>query len=165
MANERLDELLDQAPPEGLLGKLKMLPKLAQLGKMFPKKVSSAPCQEVVWEGDDVDLSKIPVLTTWPDDGGPETPPAPALVGPTPDPLRAPAYVIAASAGTVFAAVLPPQLPVLSTVITLAVTVLIPVLGSVARGSTSEPAAPTPGRDSPATVVIPLTYVALRAGA
>ncbi len=68
---ERLRELLNQSPPEGLMDKLRMVPKLAAIGKLFPKKVSSAPCQEVVWQGDDVDLSKIPVMTTWPDDAGP----------------------------------------------------------------------------------------------
>ena len=67
----RLRDLLDQAPPETLVDKLKMLPKLLEMGKWTPKKVSSAACQEVVIEGDDVDLSKIPVLTTWPDDAGP----------------------------------------------------------------------------------------------
>ena len=67
----RLEELLEQAPPEGLLDKLKMVPKLAQLGKVFPKHVSKSPCQEVVWRGDEVDLGRIPVLTTWPQDAGP----------------------------------------------------------------------------------------------
>ncbi|MBC8370690.1 MAG: menaquinone biosynthesis decarboxylase [Planctomycetes bacterium] len=67
----RLRDLLDQAPPETLVDKLKMLPKLLEMGKWTPKKVSSAACQEVVIEGDDVDLSQIPVLTTWPDDAGP----------------------------------------------------------------------------------------------
>lgn len=68
---QRLREILDQAPPEGLLDKIKMLPKLASMGKWMPKKVSKAPCQEVVLTGDDVDLSRLPVLTTWPDDAGP----------------------------------------------------------------------------------------------
>ncbi|KAA3607838.1 MAG: menaquinone biosynthesis decarboxylase [Planctomycetota bacterium] len=67
----RLEALLEQSPPEGLLDKLKMIPKLAALGKVFPKHVSKAPCQEVVWKGEEVDLGKIPVLTTWPQDGGP----------------------------------------------------------------------------------------------
>ncbi|HIA38031.1 MAG TPA: menaquinone biosynthesis decarboxylase [Planctomycetes bacterium] len=67
----RLRELLDQAPPETLVDKLKMLPKLLEIGKWTPKKVSSAACQEVVLKGDEVDLSQIPVLTTWPDDAGP----------------------------------------------------------------------------------------------
>ncbi|NQU50211.1 MAG: UbiD family decarboxylase, partial [Planctomycetes bacterium] len=68
---DRLRELLNQSPPESLMDKLRMLPKLAGLAKLFPKKVSSAPCQEVVWTGDEVDLGKLPVLTTWPQDAGP----------------------------------------------------------------------------------------------
>ncbi|MCP4094043.1 MAG: menaquinone biosynthesis decarboxylase [Planctomycetes bacterium] len=68
---QRLRDVLDQAPPEGILDKLKMLPKLASMAKWMPKKVGTAPCQEVVIQGDDVDLSKLPVLTTWPDDAGP----------------------------------------------------------------------------------------------
>lgn len=68
---QRIEELLEQAPPEGLLEKLRMLPKLAEVGKWFPKKVTSAPCQDVVLQGEDVDLGLLPVLTTWPEDAGP----------------------------------------------------------------------------------------------
>ena len=67
----RLSELLNQSPPEGLMDKLRMLPKLAALTKVFPKKVATAPCQDLVFRGEEVDLSKLPVLTTWPEDGGP----------------------------------------------------------------------------------------------
>jgi 4-hydroxy-3-polyprenylbenzoate decarboxylase len=38
---------------------------------MAPKERSGAPCQEVVWEGRDVDLSRLPVQTCWPGDAGP----------------------------------------------------------------------------------------------
>jgi 4-hydroxy-3-polyprenylbenzoate decarboxylase len=38
---------------------------------MAPKVVSSAPSQEVVWEGDDVDLARLPIQTCWPGDAGP----------------------------------------------------------------------------------------------
>src|SRR5215475_13882645 len=44
----RISEYLEMRMPEGLLGKLKMLPKLAEMGAFFPKIVSKAPCQEVV---------------------------------------------------------------------------------------------------------------------
>ena len=67
----RLAGLLDQAPPETLLEKLKALPKLKELSNFFPRKVSSAPCQEVVLTGDEVDLTQLPVMTTWPQDAGP----------------------------------------------------------------------------------------------
>lgn len=53
-----------------LLGKLKQLPKLAELGSYLPKTVSKAPCQEVVLTGDEVDLDKFPILQCWPNDGG-----------------------------------------------------------------------------------------------
>jgi 4-hydroxy-3-polyprenylbenzoate decarboxylase len=67
---ERLDFFLDPKPPEGLLGKLKALPKIADLGSVFPKTVKTAPCQEVVETGDAVDLGKLPVLQCWPQDAG-----------------------------------------------------------------------------------------------
>ncbi len=54
-----------------LMKKLKLLPKLARLGRMFPREVSKAPCQEVVLTGEEVDLGQLPVLTCWPEDGGP----------------------------------------------------------------------------------------------
>src|SRR5450755_3330360 len=44
----RIVEFLEMRMPEGLLGKLKMLPKLAEMGAFFPRMVSSGPCQEVV---------------------------------------------------------------------------------------------------------------------
>ncbi|NLY55506.1 MAG: menaquinone biosynthesis decarboxylase [Firmicutes bacterium] len=53
---------------DSLLGKLKILPKLNDLAKLFPKTVSKAPCQEVV--SYDPDLTKLPVLKCWPHDGG-----------------------------------------------------------------------------------------------
>ena len=68
---QRLHDLLEQAPPETLGDKLKMLPKLLSIGAWMPKKVHKAPCQEVVLQGEEVDLGKLPVLTTWPDDAGP----------------------------------------------------------------------------------------------
>jgi 4-hydroxy-3-polyprenylbenzoate decarboxylase len=67
----RIGELLDTKVPESLLGKLALLPKMAELTKYPPKSVSKGPVQEVVLEGDDVDLGQIPVLTCWPQDGGP----------------------------------------------------------------------------------------------
>ena len=67
----RLEPLLDPKPPEGLVEKLKSIPKLTDLAQVFPKTVRSAPCQEVVETGDAVDLAKLPVLTCWPQDAGP----------------------------------------------------------------------------------------------
>jgi len=61
--------LVKSQPPDGLVDKLRMLPKLARVAAATPKLVRTAPCQEVVET--DVDLGRLPVLTTWPDDGGP----------------------------------------------------------------------------------------------
>ncbi len=62
---------LEAEAPDTLIKKLKMLPKLARLANIFPKTVSRAACQEVILRDDEVDLTKIPVLTCWPGDGGP----------------------------------------------------------------------------------------------
>ena len=63
--------LVEEAKPQNLIEKIKLLPKLKPLAAVFPKTVRKAPCQEVVLKGDDVDLTAWPVLTCWPDDGGP----------------------------------------------------------------------------------------------
>ena len=67
---ERLDFFLDPKPPEGILGKLSALPKIADLASVFPKTVRSAPCQEIVETGEAVDLGRLPVLQCWPQDAG-----------------------------------------------------------------------------------------------
>jgi 4-hydroxy-3-polyprenylbenzoate decarboxylase len=69
--DSRLNPLLDPRPPEGLLDKLKTIPKVTELAQIFPKTVRSAPCQEVVETGKDLDLGRLPVLTCWPQDAGP----------------------------------------------------------------------------------------------
>ncbi len=70
-----LAALREPDPPKGLRDVVANLPRLARLaGKVFdmaPKLVSSAPCQETVWEGKDVDLARLPVQTCWPGDAGP----------------------------------------------------------------------------------------------
>jgi 4-hydroxy-3-polyprenylbenzoate decarboxylase len=66
----RISEYLEMRMPEGLLNKLKMLPKLAEMGAFFPKIVARGDCQEVVMH-DGFSLYDYPVLTCWPDDGGP----------------------------------------------------------------------------------------------
>jgi len=69
---ERIAELLHLKIPDGLLGKLALLPRLAEMGKYPPRTVSGRPsCQEIVLRGDDVDLSQLPVPVCWPGDGGP----------------------------------------------------------------------------------------------
>jgi len=51
--------------------KLMALPLLRRLARLFPKVRPTGPCQEVIHEGDDVDLFELPILTTWPEDAGP----------------------------------------------------------------------------------------------
>jgi 4-hydroxy-3-polyprenylbenzoate decarboxylase len=67
---ERLEALLEPETPTGLLDKIRMLPRLAELSAMFPKTVRDAPCKEVVVK-DDPGLEFLPVITCWPGDGGP----------------------------------------------------------------------------------------------
>lgn len=68
---ERIADMLDLKVPDSLLGKLALLPKLAEMGKFPPKVKGGRPaCQEVVLRGDAVNLDQIPFLTTWPGDGG-----------------------------------------------------------------------------------------------
>jgi 4-hydroxy-3-polyprenylbenzoate decarboxylase len=68
---ERIAELLNLKVPDTLMGKLAMLPRLAEVGKFPPKTVSRPPSQETVIKGPDVDLSTFPVPICWPEDGGP----------------------------------------------------------------------------------------------
>ncbi len=63
--------LKEPEPPKGLKDAWDKLPVLKQVLNMAPKVVSSAPCQEIVREGADVDLARIPVQTCWPGDAGP----------------------------------------------------------------------------------------------
>jgi 4-hydroxy-3-polyprenylbenzoate decarboxylase len=67
----RVKEIIEPEIPVKLIDKLKMLPKLKKLSDYVPKVVKDAPVKEVVIEGSDVDLGELPVVTTWPGDGGP----------------------------------------------------------------------------------------------
>ncbi len=66
---QRITEFLEMRMPQGLLNKLKMLPKLAEIGAFFPKIVADGPCKEVV-KKDGFALSDYPILHCWPQDGG-----------------------------------------------------------------------------------------------
>ena len=68
---------------------------LAEVGAWMPRTVRRGICQEVVWRGEEARLSRLPVLTTWPEDGGPfitlglghtRAPRRPAEHGPVPAP-------------------------------------------------------------------------------
>lgn len=63
--------LKEPEPPKGLKDAWDKLPVLKQVLNMAPKVVSSAPCQEVVLEGADVDLSRLPIQHCWPGDAAP----------------------------------------------------------------------------------------------
>ncbi len=65
----RISEYLEMRMPEGLIGKLKMLPKLAEMGSFFPRTASKAPCQEVI-RTDGFSLLDYPILQCWPEDAG-----------------------------------------------------------------------------------------------
>jgi 4-hydroxy-3-polyprenylbenzoate decarboxylase len=67
---KRISEMLNLKVPENLLGKLALLPKLKDFTNFPPKMVKSAPCQEIVLEGDEVDLNILPVIKCWPIDAG-----------------------------------------------------------------------------------------------
>jgi len=75
---ERIRTLIHPESPTSLLDKLKLLPKLAEIGSFFPKTISArdAACKQIIHRtvadgGQGIDLLKLPVLTTWPQDGGP----------------------------------------------------------------------------------------------
>jgi len=64
--------LKEPEPPKGLVDAWKNTrPVFMQVMNMAPKERSAAPCQEIVWEGTDVDLGRLPIQTCWPGDAGP----------------------------------------------------------------------------------------------
>jgi 4-hydroxy-3-polyprenylbenzoate decarboxylase len=74
---ERLDDIgariagmLQLKVPEGLLGKISMLPRLLELGKFPPRMKRSAPSQEIVRRDAEVNLDTLPLMQCWPEDGG-----------------------------------------------------------------------------------------------
>ena len=66
---DRIRGYFDFQTPQGILDKLKMLPKLAEIGAFFPKTVKSGPCKEVV-KKENFSLLDFPILKCWPQDGG-----------------------------------------------------------------------------------------------
>jgi len=63
--------LKEPEPPKGLRDAWDKWPVLKQVLNMAPKEVKSAPCQEIVWEGADVDLGRLPIQHCWPGDVAP----------------------------------------------------------------------------------------------
>jgi 4-hydroxy-3-polyprenylbenzoate decarboxylase len=66
-----LATLKEPAPPRGWKDAWSKLPLLKQIFSMTPEVVSSAACQELVWEGTAVDLGCLPIQTCWPGDAAP----------------------------------------------------------------------------------------------
>ena len=63
--------LKEPEPPKGLKDAWDKLPLYKQVLNMAPKEVGRAPCQDIVWEGDEVDLGHLPIQTCWPGDVAP----------------------------------------------------------------------------------------------
>ena len=63
--------LKEPEPPKGLRDAWDKWPVLKQVLNMAPKEVRNAPCQDIVWEGTDVDLARLPIQHCWPGDVAP----------------------------------------------------------------------------------------------
>ena len=68
---DKLGEILELQPPQGLVDKVRSLGKLKSIADSMPKEVSKAACQEIVLTGDDVDLDLLPIQRCWPLDPAP----------------------------------------------------------------------------------------------
>lgn len=66
---DKIGKLVKPEPPPTFLAKLQKIPELLELAKIPPKRVKSGPCQDVVISGDQVDLTRLPLLRCWPLDG------------------------------------------------------------------------------------------------
>ena len=68
----RMAQYMEIQPPRSLKEALGMIPMVVDATRFFPRrfKGQTPPCQEVVHTGDGVDLTQIPVLKCWPQDGG-----------------------------------------------------------------------------------------------
>jgi len=67
----RIERFVRIEPPKSLRQMAKILPMGIDLIRFLPRKTRKAPCQEVIYRGDEIDLSMLPVLKCWPGDGGP----------------------------------------------------------------------------------------------
>ncbi|HEY3182219.1 MAG TPA: menaquinone biosynthesis decarboxylase [Gaiellaceae bacterium] len=68
---EKLANVLEMQPPEGLAEKLRGLKQLKSIADSRPRLVKRAPAQEVVYRDDDVNLDALPIQTCWPLDAAP----------------------------------------------------------------------------------------------
>ncbi|WP_234494927.1 4-hydroxy-3-polyprenylbenzoate decarboxylase [Vibrio maritimus] len=63
--------LKEPEPPRGFKDAINKIPLFKKVLHMPAKRLRKAACQQVVWQGDEVDLDKIPVMSCWPDDVAP----------------------------------------------------------------------------------------------
>lgn len=63
--------LKEPDPPKGFKDAFSKLPLLKDLWSMAPHIVKKAPCQEIILEGDKVDLTQLPIQKCWPEDAAP----------------------------------------------------------------------------------------------
>jgi 4-hydroxy-3-polyprenylbenzoate decarboxylase len=68
---ERIGDVLEMQPPQGLVQKVRGLQKLKSIADSQPRTVRRGACQEIVLTGDDATLDALPIQTCWPDDAGP----------------------------------------------------------------------------------------------
>jgi 4-hydroxy-3-polyprenylbenzoate decarboxylase len=68
---ERLGEVLEMQPPQGLVEKVRGLQKLKSIADSRPRTVKRGACQEIVLTGDDASLDLLPIQTCWPEDAAP----------------------------------------------------------------------------------------------
>jgi 4-hydroxy-3-polyprenylbenzoate decarboxylase len=68
---EWLAYLKEPEPPKGIKALWEKLPIFKQVLNMPTKTIAKPPCQEIVMQGDEVDLTKLPIMTCWPGDVAP----------------------------------------------------------------------------------------------
>ena len=68
---ERLADVLEMQPPQGLVEKVRGLQKLKSIADSRPRTVKRGACQEVVLTGDDASLDLLPIQKCWPEDAAP----------------------------------------------------------------------------------------------
>ena len=69
---DEITKLLHMKPPSGIMEKISMANELFSLKNIFPKRLKGrGECQQNIYLNDEIDLYKLPVLTTWEQDGGP----------------------------------------------------------------------------------------------
>lgn len=68
---EKVGRLVKPEPPTGIMEKMKKGLELAKIASFAPKTVRNGMCQQVVKQGDEINLLELPVIKCWPSDGDP----------------------------------------------------------------------------------------------